>query len=708
MSSLADFVLARPKPILVAAAIFAALAGALGADVPERLLAAGFQDPDSESADAERNLKRALGYDAAPRMVVLARSRRPIRSPEGRAEVERLAAELRADPLVGRVSTFFGTKDRALLSRDGRATAIAVHFRSLSQDAVGAATKRLRARVRSPELDLAFGGFGVGFIDTNDLVREDLLLAELIAFPALFVLLLLVFRGVVAALVPLAMGATAVLGAFLGLRLLSEALPISIFAVNVVTGLGLGLAIDYSLFLVWRYREELDRIGPGSGALRATLRTAGRTVAFSGLTVALAMAALTIFPERFLYSMGLGGTLVALMSAGAALLVVPALLALLGPRVNALSLRRGRATPAAEGRWYRFAHRVMRRPLGVATLTATLLIALGTPFLGAKFTGIDARALPDSHPARQVEDALTRDFQPYRDAPITVLAKPARADAAGPALARLRGRISALDGVAGVGPARVAGEGTAFLEVVSATAPSSEGSARLVEEIRGLLPPGRAQVGGRTAEVMDFKADVRARLPALLAIVGATTFLLLFAMTGSVVLPLKAFLMNLLTLSAAFGLLVLVFQHGRLEQLLDYRGQGAIETASSVLLFALAFALSTDYGVFLLARIKELRDAGHPNAEAIALGMQRTGRLITAAALVLCVAFLAFVSSTFVFIKEFSLGVALAIAIDATLVRALLVPSLMCLLGRWNWWAPSPLRRLHAHFTERRAVQPAG
>jgi RND superfamily putative drug exporter len=475
----------------------------------------------------------------------------------------------------------------------------------------------------------------------------------------------------------------------------SELTSVSIFALNLVTGLGLGLAIDYSLFIVSRYREEIARSGPGIDAMRRTLQTAGRTVLFSSLTVAGAIASLIVFPQRFLYSMGIGGFCVALIAAAIALIVLPAVLTLLGRRVNALTpaflARRAErdARPAHEGFWYRLSRLVMRYPGRIAVTTAALLIALGLPFLGIEFRSVDAQVLPKSASARQVDDALRADFPPYRDSPVTLAVSGGR-DAA----ERAAIEAAHVPGVAAVARPRALHGGVYAIDVISPAPPLDDRSQDLVRDLRTLRSD--ALVTGQSAHWVDLQRSLVDHLPLVVAIVVAVTLAVLFVMTGSVILPIKQVLMNALALCAVFGVLVLIFQDGRFEGLLGYTSQGGLESTMPVLLFGALFGLSTDYGVFLLARIKEAHDGGLSNSEAVALGLERTGRIVTAAALLFSIAVGAFVTSKIIFIKEFGFGTALAVLLDATIIRALLVPSLMQLLGEWNWWAPGPLRRLHA------------
>jgi uncharacterized membrane protein YdfJ with MMPL/SSD domain len=426
------------------------------------------------------------------------------------------------------------------------------------------------------------------------------------------------------------------------------------------------------------------------------MNTAGRTVLFSSVTVAAALAALLVFPLRFLYSMGVGGTICALAAALVSLTLLPAILAALGPRVNSLSPKRWQAAVHREasdvrgGFWYRLSQTVMRRPVPFAAGATALLIALGLPFLAINFTGVDATVLPrEGHSARVVQDALDTEFPANRTSPVYVAARGGEAEVE--AYAR---RLGALPGVAGE-PDVQAADGLAIISLGVPGAPLSDRAKEFVRDVRAVDAPVPVRVGGQTAGFVDQQKALSDSLPLALGILAATTLVILFLMTGSVILPIKALVMNVLTLSAAFGLLVLIFQEGNLEGLLGFESQGALESSQPVLLFAVAFGLSTDYGVFLLTRIKEAHDAGAPNEEAVALGLERTGRIVTFAALLFVIAIGAFATSEIIFIKQLGVGTALAVLIDATIVRALLVPSLMRLLGDRNWWAPRPLARLH-------------
>ncbi len=694
LDRLANLAGGHPKRVLIFAGVFFVLAGVLGSGVADRLDPYGADDPDKESFIAKTKLE-AAGY-REPQAVVLI-SDVDLKTEEGAERVAEVSDQVAAIEGVRRTTGFLNTESRAFVSDDGKSTYLSVQLDATEDDETQEAGEQLVSELEEEE-GVLVGGNAVAQQQINENVESDLQRAELFAFPILFLLSLLFFRSLVAAALPLLIGGLAIVSTFLLLTVASELGSISIFALNLVTGLGLGLAIDYSLFVVSRYREEIARTGAGMAALRRTMATAGRTVAYSSITVAGALAALAVFPQRFLYSMGIGGALVALAAAVISLTVLPALLALLGERVNSLSpkflQRRAEADsrPATEGFWYRLSRTVMRVPGRIALASAAFLIALGIPFFGINFTSVDAQTLPEDTSARMVDNELRAEFPPFRDSPSQLYFEGSGREAEAEAVAAEARR---LDGVAEVLPEVELDNGVWVIEVVSARAPLDERSLDLVaslREIDGVL------VTGVTANFVDLQESLGEHLPLVLAIVGMVTLVVLFLMTGSVVLPVKQLVMNLLGLSAVFGILVLIFQDGRFEGLLGYESDGGLESTQPLLLFAVAFGLSTDYGVFLLSRIKEARDGGASDSESVAIGLERTGRIVTAAALLFCIAIGSFVTSEIIFIKQVGLGTALAVLIDATIIRALLVPSLMELLGRWNWWAPAPLRRLHARF----------
>jgi RND superfamily putative drug exporter len=668
---LGDLAARAPRRVLAAAVAFAVAAAFFGLATPG-LLGRGANDfvaSGSESLRAERAVESASGISAAPQALVL------VHRPTAQ-RLARVATVIRSEPT-------FPVTAPPLRSRDGREALIAAYARAGEshrswRDAAVRVSDRLAAMS-----GVEMGGTALATVQVNHQIQHDLTFAEELAFPVLFLLTLWVFRSLVAALLPIACGALTILGGLLILRLVDLATPVSTYALNIVTGIGLGLGIDYSLLLVSRYREELARRGPGFDAVRRTMATAGRTVAFSSVTIAAAVATLAVLPLGFLRSIGIAGGLAAPLAGLISLTVLPALFVLLGERVNALSPRRwqraaARTARGERGGWYRFARALMRRPVPVAIATSALLLVLAVPFLSIRFTGVDTSVLPANVSSRIVGTAVQNDFAPTVATPLYAVIHGTEADAKAYA-ARVRAPLVLAPVELGPNTWEVrASSGKPFLDAASE---------RLVEQMRAL--PGGAIVGGSTAQFIDEKHTLAETLPIAAALLFAVTFVLLWAATRSLVLPLKAIVMNVLTLSATFGILVFVFQDGRLEGVLDYRSPGALELTQPVVLFVVAFGLATDYGIFLLTRIREAWDSGLPNREAVAVGLERTGRIITAAALLFCVAVGAFATSQIVIVKEIGLGVALAVLIDASIVRALLVPSLMAILGRWNWWPSS-------------------
>lgn len=690
IDALSRLTTSRPWRVLAVTGVFVAVAVVLGGPVTGLLNADtdSFSDTSSDSSLVLDRVAEASGLNASPSVVAL------VDTGDTRAQGE-LRDVLDRDDAVGQV---VGGPEAGppFVSDDGTRTFYAVTYTADAD--VDLATEHLRDELARID-GVSVGGAAVAFQQVNDQVEHDLVRAELLAFPLLFVAALLVFRSAVAALLPLLVGGLTIISSMLALRGVNEGLEMSVFALNLITGLGLGLAIDYSLFMVSRFREELVRVGPGAEAVRRTVATAGRTVLYSAVTIAGAGVSLLVFPLRFLYSMGVGVILVSLMAAAVSLIVLPAIFAVLQLRVNALAPARWRrageaeADPDYRGFWYRLSQFVMRYRIATAVVATTVLLGIGAPFLNVSFTGVDSSVLPDSASARVVDDTLRTEFTDADSSPVLVAVTADEDD--GQAVTAWAEQLAGLAGVETVVPPRYLGDDLWQLDVITTGAPLDQATKSLVTDIRALDAPGEVLVGGTAADHVDQLATIADRIPLALLILGLLTFVTLFLMTGSVVLPVKALLMNLLTVSATFGLLVMIFQWGHLEGLLDFSSVGALNSTQPVLIFALVFGLSTDYAVFLLTRIKEARDAGASDLEAVALGLQRTGRIVTAAAALFAIALGAFATSEVVFIKQLGIGVAAAVLIDATIVRAFLVPSLMAMLGRRNWWAPRPLRRLH-------------
>jgi uncharacterized membrane protein YdfJ with MMPL/SSD domain len=691
----------RTRRILLIAGTVFLLAAVIGGPVVTILKSesSDFQDPHAPNQQVLRAVEHATGQAAYYGVAALVTSAGDARiDPAAQAQAAHVVALLSHQPGFQRALDYPSTHLPVLVSRNGHQTLVLAAFSTRERSAT--AVEHVRPELAGSNVSL--GGNDVAFAEINKRTSSDLARAEMFALPILLLLSFLVFRGLVAAALPLLVGGFAIVITFLLLRLIDQFAGLSVFAVNLVTGVGLGLGIDYSLFILSRYREELARGLDTNAAIARTLQTAGRTVLFGSLTVAGALASLLVFPLRFLYSMGVGGALVTLSAGAVSLIVLPAVLVALGPRINALAparLQRNAAQaarPAEHGAWYRLARAVMRRPGAVALGTAALLIVIALPALRLQLTPADAHVLPSSAQPRQVAEAITHDFAVDGSQTVTMVAHaPQSADATVTALAH-RAQAAAGAQASLAGPPRYLGRGEWEIEMLPRGTDGSAANQNLIHRLRALESPPALLVGGATAWFVDQKAAISANTPLALLILALVTGGFLFLMTGSLVLPFVALLMNLLTVAVGAGLLVLIFQDGHLAGLAGFTPIGGLEESNLVLLFVVAFALSTDYGVFLFGRIKEAHDGGMATRDAVAYGVERTGRLITAAALLFCVAVGAFVTSHIFFIKQFGVGTALAVAIDATFVRALLVPALMGRLGESVWWAPRPLRRLHA------------
>jgi len=694
-SRLARLATHRPKLLVALVVLFALVSVPLGAGQLGALSSEGFDDPGTEAYRAEQQIVRASGADPALSTIVLVRTDGPAASGAGAARVREVAATLRGVEGVVSVAPPTGASSPQI-SQDGDSAYVIALFAADADD--GAPVDALEAAFDGQD-DVTLGGALVADSEVSTIIGEDIARAELIAFPILFLVSLWVFRGVVAALMPTVVGMATILLAFLGLAAANQVFDVSIYASNLVIGLGLGLAIDYALLIVSRWREELGALGDRGAAMTRTLATAGRSVLFSALTVAAAMAGLMVFPQDFLASMGMGGVMVALIAAVMALTLLPAVLMLLGDRINAGAPARWRQAatgPVTQGSWYRLSRFVMRRPGRIAVVAALVMILLALPAAGIRFTTIDAGVLPTSSSARQVSDALKGEFPQDRSDPVDIAVSAPAGPASAQALRAYAARIAEVPGVAGVGAPTPLRDGTWQVSAYLADAPLSGGAQDAVRGIRAVDAPYPALAGGVTASLIDEKGSLAGRLPLAAALIALSTIVILFLLTGSIVLAVKAIIMNALTLGATLGILTLGFQEGWLEGLLGFTSLDGVSTTQPLLIAALAFGLSTDYGVFLLSRIKEAKDSGLDNREAVAVGLERTGRIVTAAAILFVIAMGAFATSRIVIIKELGVGTSLAVLLDATIIRALLVPSLMEMLGRWNWWAPAPLARLHA------------
>jgi RND superfamily putative drug exporter len=693
--------------VLTLVAVVVAVAALLGTSVFGRLVDGGFEDPGSESQRAAGAAEQAFGRTEGDVLAVYRSDDLAVADPAFEAAVTAVVDALPAEDVVSATS-YWSTGSSSLVSSDGRSTLVVLQLAGATEVERSEAYDRIAASlVPSGDVEVLRGGAVPTGADIGAQVETDIVRAEALSFPVLLVLLVVVFGGLVAASLPLLIGGVAVLGAFLSLRLLTDVTDVSVFAINIVTMLGLGLAIDYALFVVSRFREELA-LRPRSAdpveeraslraALVATMDTAGRTVAVSGLVVAVALTSLLFFPQLFLRSMGLGGISAVLVAMAAALTLLPALLAVLGRRVDALRLPLGRRHERTDesGGWARVARTVMRRPVPVALATVAVLAGLGLPALGVSFGGVDARVLPEGTESRVAAEVLADGFPAATSSPVELVVE-------GAAPAALADYVRTLSGLPGSTGAEVVREssGTALVEVGFRGEALDDRADALVDAVRDVPVPSGAQVlvGGETAGLQDLLGSLAGTTPVAVGVVVTATLVLLFLAFGSVVLPLKAVAMNVLSLGATLGVLVWGFQDGGLADLLGFTQTDTVEATQLVLILVIAFGLSMDYEVFLLSRVREEWDRTGDNARAVATGLQRSGRIITSAAALLLVVFLAFATSGITFIQMIGVGVAAAILVDATVVRALLVPATMRLLGRANWWLPRPLAAVHARF----------
>ena len=725
------------RAVVIAAVVMFAIAGALGGGVADHLTSGGFDDPSSESERADDAL--AERFDTGvPNVLLLVTARDgDVDAPAVAAAGTALTAELAAEDGVDDVVSYWSEGNAPPLRNDDGSRALVVARVVGNDDQVEDRVTELAPRyerwrgtagVDAAAVDVEVGGFAEVYHEVGDTIEEDLLRAETIALPITLVLLILVFGSVVAASLPLVIGVMSIVGTFLVLRVLAGLTDVSIYALNLTTALGLGLAIDYSLFVVSRYREELRAGYSPRVAVTRTVRTAGRTVAFSALTVAASLCATLVFPIAFLRSFAYAGVAVALLAGLFSVVVLPAILFLLGHRVNALTLWRRSVTPPEEGFWHRVATVVMRRPVPIATAVVAFLLILGTPFLGLRLSSPDDRVLPESADVRQVHDVLREEFSSEEAGALSVVAPDApnavpglrnQIDAYATQLATMPSvaRVDAATGTyCGAGLAeqlgcepgqlvlppdsspRYAGfsaDGATYLSVIPSVEPVSEAGEDLVHAIRDADAPWDVLVTGQSASLIDTNQSLFDRLPWALGLVAAITAVLLFMMFGSVVIPAKAIVLNVLSLTATFGAMVWIFQEGHLSGLLDFTATGSLNAAMPILMFCIAFGLSMDYEVMLLSRIKEEHDNGADSVRSVAVGLERTGRIVTAAAVLIAVVMIAFATSRVSFIKLFGVGLTLAVLTDAFLIRGTLVPAFMRLAGDWNWWAPGPLRRFH-------------
>ncbi len=715
-----QFLLRRARFVLVMGVVATLAAAAYGLGVFDALGKGGFDDPKSDAAKELVREQQVYGNKNVD-VIVLYRSKTlQADDPAFKAEVEQTLADIPRGTTTS-VLTYWDTGDPGMRSTDGHAVQVLISVAGDTQAVQADNNDLLVPHLRSDELSTDIAGPWAVYKGVNETVSEDLARAEMITLPIVLILSLLIFGSLVAAAMPVMVGAIAVLGALAIVRLITTVTEVSIFSINVITLLGMGLAIDYALFVISRYREELaarpaDDPRAPRDAIRVTLGTAGRTVLFSGLTVAAAMSALLVFPQNFLRSLGYGGIAAVLVAVATALTVLPAVLLLLGRRIDAgrLPWKRGKDVYADSdhGAWARLAHAVMRRPVVVMVVIVGALLFLASPFLGVKWGSVDYRVLPPDHPAHVAAVKLNQEFGQEKSTANILLPTDAKSEVAG-----YVARAEQVDGVLDVRPVDAKG-GTTLLRATWGGNSQTEASRHVVEDLRALPGPDgeHVLVGGLSADTVDLLASIKAHLPWMAGIIVAVMLALLFLAFGSVVLPVKAVLMNVLSICASFGVITWIFADGRLEGFLGYTSTGFLDATQPIFMLAILVGLSMDYEVFLLSRVREewdrttetIPDPTERNTHAVAVGVQKTGRIITSAALLLAVVIGGFSTSGIVFMKMIGIGMLVALLIDATVVRALLVPATMKLLGRWNWYAPAPLLRFWERYGVRENEPVAG
>jgi RND superfamily putative drug exporter len=716
LGRLGALIAARRRAVLGVGALALVLAGLFGGPAINNLVDSRYESPNSESVHAAQVLERDFAAGSPNLVLLVGAESGSIDDPAAVRAGTQLAEELAAKPGVRDVRSYWSERSiPTLRGADGR-SALVLAWLPGSETTV-----RDRLAELVPELErdreaitVRAGGSAEVFRDAADQARQDLRLAELIIFPAAFLLLALLLRSLVAAALAMAVAIFTIIGTLALLRAVMVFTDISTFAANLTLVLGLGLGVDYSLFVITRFREELHIHGDRRRAAIRTLQTSGRTVVFSGITVATSLSALFVLPFPFLRSFAYTGIAIVVSGIVGSVVILPAALVALGRRVDRGRRPRRHLTGAF---WPAIVTRVMRRPVLAGGSALLVLLLLGAPFLGVRFGPPDDRVLPADAGTRQVYDVIRADYVAEEADAIQIVAPDLGGAPTGgdPRIADYAARLSTIDGVVrvdaltgsyshgeraarGATTQRFAGENGTWLSVIVRTDRLDAERAHVVDEIRAVPAPFQVTVGGYPATLVDYQRAVLDRLPLALTLVLVITFIILFLMTGSVLIPIKATIANVLSLSVMFGALVWIFQHGNLAGLLRFTPTGTLEASIPILMFCVAYGLSMDYEVFMMARIGELYRQTGDNQRAVLLGLQRSAPLITSAAAILALSFAVYAISGITLMKMLGIGTALAIIVDATLIRVVLVPAALRLAGGANWWAPRPLRRLHSRF----------
>ena len=691
---LGHFIAKRKKAVLSLFLLTTILSGAIGSQVFSRFDSGGYSDPNSDSVKVWEYLEDTFKVKDPAVVLVVDAKDKSVDDPAVVAAAQKLEAEVRGEETAESVLSYWSSGGApSLKSKDGNSAFIFVYLKSTDFTEIDRSGGYYQDKYDGAygDLEIYASGGAVFANAINGRIQNDLKISEAISIPLTFLLLIFVFGAMAASAMPLVVGITAILGTFLVMYLLTLFTDVSIFALNLTTGLGLGLGIDYALLIVNRFREELAKGLDNESAIVNTLRSAGKTVFYSGLTVVLTLISLTFFPQNFLKSMGYAGAAVVALAVLGALIPLPAILAIIGKKVNKGTVRKSGIVQKEDGRWAQVSRFVMRRPISVVMGSVAILVLLTAPIANIKFSQVDSGVLPRTDRAYIASQFIADEFPGQESNPVEIIF-PAGASQT-EEIASFANSLTQVPGIVRVGQPETMGESVRLVAIHSMQPRTPEGE-ELINRLRDLPAPEGTLIGGVAADYADTQGAISRTLPAVLGWIMITVLLLLFAFTGSILLPIKAIILNFASLAATMGVLTWIFIEGHLKFLVgDFIETGSLDTNTIVLVAVVAFGLSMDYEVFLLSRIKEEHDAGKSNIDAVALGLQKSARIITAAAFILAVVFAAFVISGVTSIKMMGFGVAFAILLDATLIRAFLVPALMRLFGEWNWWAPRALKR---------------
>jgi RND superfamily putative drug exporter len=690
---LGSLIVNRKKLIFSVFIVAILSAGVIGSSVFGKLDSGGYNDPKSDSSKAFEYLTDVFKVKD-PAVVLVVETKEGLSEPGVVAAATKLETSLKSEPGVGSTLSYWSAGGApSLKSSDSKSAFLFVYSEDVEWDTVQSLGKRIQEKYdgKFENFTIYASGTGVFAHAVNTKIADDLKLSEGISIPLTFILLVFVFGGLVASAMPLLVGVSAILGSFLIIYLLTLFTGVSVFALNLITGLGLGLGIDYSLLMVNRFREELHAGKSIDEAVKRTVATAGKTVFYSGLTIVITLAALMLFPLMFLKSFGYAGVTVVIMAVLGSLVALPALLAILGKRIDKAVVRKAALTPREDGGWARTARFVMAKPISVVTLSLVLLGVLAAPITNIVFSQVDSRVLPANNPAAYAAKLITERFPGQEGNPIEIIIPGGATKIA--QITQYVSSIAQVDGVVRVGEPQILGNDVRVI-AIHQMGPRTPEAESLIKQIRLINAPDQTLVGGVAADYADTQIGIAKTMPWALLWITVGVLVLLFVFTGSIILPIKAVILNILSLSATLGAITWIFVDGHLKWLVgDFTVTGSVDTGSVILVAVVAFGLSMDYELFLLSRIKEEHDAGRSNIEAVATGLQRSARIITAAAGLLAIVFASFILSGVTSIKMLGFSVAFAIILDATLVRALLVPALMRLFGERNWWAPKAMKR---------------